>query len=334
MTTSSLSIGIAGAGSIGCFVGGCLAEGGHRVTLLARPRIRNAIATHGLRLTGYDGMDTNIPADRLTLSDDPAVLHDSEVVLVTVKSGDTAAIADLIAAHARPDAIIVSLQNGVDNVAILRARLPDRAVLGGMVPFNVQPQGEAHYHRATSGDIVLADDPSGLAARLSVPLLKLLPTGDIEAVQWGKLIINLNNALNALAGIPLRDQLAGRAWRRLLADQMAEALKVMKAARIRIAPMTQLPPAVTPYLLRLPDRPFHLLLGRILQIDPQARSSMWDDLARRRKTEVDQLQGVVVRLAGDHGLRAPLSERVVALIHEAEARGEGSPGLTPPEIRA
>lgn len=334
MTASSLSVCIAGAGSIGCFVGGCLASGGHRVALLARPQICDAIAAHGLRLTGYEGMDKLIPADRLTLSDDPAILHHADVVLVTVKGGDTAAIADLIAAHARPDAIAISLQNGVDNLGLLRDRLPGRTVLGGMVPFNVRPQGDGHYHRATSGEIVLEDDPSGLAARLSVPLLNMLPSRDIAGVQWGKLIINLNNALNALSGIPLREQLASRAWRRLLADQMAEALKAMKAARIRIVPMTQLPPAVTPFLLRLPDGLFHLLLGRILQIDPQARSSMWEDLERRRKTEVDQLQGVIVRLARQHGLRAPLSERVVALVHAAEARGEGPPGLTPPEIRA
>lgn len=334
MTASSLSVCIAGAGSIGCFVGGCLASGGHRVALLARPHICDAITAHGLRLTSYEGIDERIPADRLALSSDPAILHQADVVLVTVKSGDTAATADLIATHARPDAIVVSLQNGVDNLALLRDRLPGHTVLGGMVPFNVQAQDEGHYHRATSGEIVLEDNPSALAARLSAPLLNMLTTRDIAGVQWGKLIINLNNALNALSGIPLRKQLASRAWRRLLADQMAEALKVMKAARIRIVPMTQLPPAVTPYLLRLPDGPFHLLLGRILQIDPTARSSMWDDLARRRRTEVDQLQGVIVRLARDHGLRAPLSERVVTLIHAAEAEGTGSPGLTPLEIRA
>jgi 2-dehydropantoate 2-reductase len=333
MTVSPLSICIAGAGSIGCYVGGCLASGGHRVALLARRSTCEAVAAHGLRLTGYEGMDERVPAAQLALSDDPSIMSGADIVLVTVKGGDTAAIADLVAIHARPDATVVSLQNGVDNLALLRAKLPGRRVLGGMVPFNVLSQGDGHFHRATSGDIVLEDDPSGLAARLSVPLLTLLPTREIDAVQWGKLLINLNNALNALAGIPLREQLAHRDWRRLLADQMAEALKVMKAARIRVVPMTQLPPGVTPFLLRLPDRLFHLLLGRILQIDPQARSSMWDDLAWRRKTEIGQLQGVIVRLADNHGLRAPLSARVVALVRAAEARGLGSPGLTPQQIR-
>ncbi len=332
--TSSKSICIAGAGSIGCFVGGCLAAGGHHVLLLARRGTCDAIAAHGLRLTSYEGMDEHIPAAQLTLSDDPAILQRADVIIVTVKGGDTAAIAELIATHARPDTPVISLQNGVDNVGVLRARLPDHKVLGGMVPFNVVAQGDGRYHRATSGDIVLEDDPTALAEQLSVPLLAMQTTRDIAGVQWGKLIINLNNALNALSGVPLREQLADRAWRKLLADQMAEALRVMKAARIRIVPMTQLPPAVTPYLLRLPDGLFHLMLGRILQIDPHARSSMWEDLQRGRKTEIDHLQGVIVRLARDHNLRAPLSEHVVALVRDAEARAEGSPGLTPRQIRS
>jgi ketopantoate reductase len=80
------------------------------------------------------------------------------VVLVTVKSADTAAMADIIARHAPSDAVIVSLQNGVGNAAVLRHRLPGRRVLGGMVPFNVMALGEGRFHRATSGDIVRADE--------------------------------------------------------------------------------------------------------------------------------------------------------------------------------
>ena len=93
--------------------------------------------------------------ERLTLSDDPKIFADAGVVLVTVKSADTAEIADVIARHAPQDAVIVSLQNGVGNVAVLRERLPGRRVLAGMVPFNVIAPGEGRFHRATSGDIVI-----------------------------------------------------------------------------------------------------------------------------------------------------------------------------------
>jgi 2-dehydropantoate 2-reductase len=134
--TSSGKIGIAGAGSIGCFVGGMLAAAGRDVALLARPRVIAEIETNGLRLTSFEGFDRRIAASGLTLSEDPAIFAGASMVLVTVKSADTAEIADVIAQHAPSDAVIVSLQNGVGNVAVLREKLPGRLVLAGMVPFN------------------------------------------------------------------------------------------------------------------------------------------------------------------------------------------------------
>ena len=328
------AIGVAGAGSIGCFVGGMCAAGGRKVALLARPRVIQEIEGNGLRLTSFEGFDQTIPADRLTLSDDPKIFGDVGVVLVTVKSTDTAEIAERIAQHAPSEAVIVSLQNGVGNVAVLRAGLPGRRVLAGMVPFNVVSQGEGRFHRATSGDIVIERDEAGTADRLSVPGLKMRATGNIDGVQWGKLLVNLNNALNALGGVPLRQQLAQRAWRALFADQMAEGLAAIRAAGIRPVSSTPIPAGWMPSLLRLPDTIFEAVLGRTLKIDPQARSSMWEDLQRRRRTEIDYLQGVIVEIADRHGLPAPLSRRIVALIKSAEATGQGSPGLTPEQIRA
>jgi 2-dehydropantoate 2-reductase len=95
-------IGVAGAGSIGCFVGGMYAAAGRRVALLARPRVIEEIEANGLRLTSFEGFEKRIASNQLTLSQDPAILGDTGVVLVTVKSADTAEIADIIAQHARP----------------------------------------------------------------------------------------------------------------------------------------------------------------------------------------------------------------------------------------
>jgi 2-dehydropantoate 2-reductase len=324
---------VAGAGSIGCFVGGMLAGAGRNVALLARPRVMAEIAGHGLRLSSFEGLDQRLAPSALRMSDDPAILRDAAFVLVTVKSADTAAIAEAIALHAPPDAIVVSLQNGIGNVATLRARLPGRAVLAGMVPFNVVAIGEGRYHRSTSGDIVVERDPADTAARLSVAGLAVQPSDDIAGVQWGKLLVNLNNALNALSGLPLREQLAQRGWRRLFADQMAEGLAVLRAEGIAPVAATPLPPGLTPHLLRLPDWLFNLILGRTMKIDRNARSSMWEDLQRGRRTEIDYLQGVIVQIAARHGLRVPLSERVMALIKQAEAEAKGSPGLTPEQVR-
>ena len=232
------TIGVAGAGSIGCFVGGMLAAGGRRVCLLARPRVIAEIEDKGLRPTSFEGFDRTIDAKQITLSDDPSIFKDAGVVLVTVKSADTADMADIIARHAPSDVIVVSLQNGVGNVAVLRNRLPGRRVLGGMVPFNVIALGEGRFHRATSGDIVIEQDEAVTAQKLSVPGLTIRPTDNIEGVLWGKLLLNLNNALNALADLPLRRQLAQRPWRKLFADQMAEGLAAIRAEGIKpVSPM-------------------------------------------------------------------------------------------------
>lgn len=330
---SERPIGVAGAGSIGCFVGGLLAAGGRRVALLARPRVIGEIEAHGLHLTSFDGFDRLLSANQFTLSENPEVLADAAVVLVTVKSADTAAMAGIIADHAPADAVIVSLQNGISNVALLREKLPGRRVLGGMVPYNVIALGEGRFHRATSGDIVIERDEAGTSEMLSVPGLKMRASDDIAGVQWGKLLLNLNNALNALANLPLRQQLAQKSWRILYADQVSEALAAITAEGIRPVSTAPLPVSWMPPLLRLPDALFELVLGRTMKIDPQARSSMWEDLQRGRRTEIDYLQGVVTEIAGRHGLAAPLSRRIVELIRKAEADGKGSPGLTPEEIR-
>ena len=115
---------IAGAGSIGCHAGGCLALAGLPVTLLLRPALATALAG-GLRLSDLDGLDRLVPPDVLRLETDPArALADAGLILVTVKATDTDAMAALIAAHAPADALMVSLQNGIGNADRLMVSAP------------------------------------------------------------------------------------------------------------------------------------------------------------------------------------------------------------------
>lgn len=331
---TSASICVAGAGSIGCFVGGMLRSGGHQVSLLARPRVIDDINRNGLKVTSFEGIEHRLTPAEIKLSQHPAICKEADIILVTVKSDDTAEIAGFLAQHARKDAVIVSLQNGTGNVSVLRDALPDHDVLAGMVPFNVLSMGDGHFHRATSGDILLEQDDAGTAKSLSQPELIFRAVDDIEGVQWGKLLVNLNNALNALSGLPLRDQLAQRSWRALFADQMREALAVIKAEGITPISSTPLPASFTPFILKLPDALFTRIAASMVKIDPKARSSMWEDLQRGRRTEIDHLQGLIVTLAQRHGLSAPLSTRIVALIRRAEEAGKGSPGLTAEQVRS
>ncbi len=329
----SKTICVAGAGSIGCFVGGMLRAGGHQVSLLARSRLIDEINQNGLKVTSFEGIEHRLTPAEIKLSDDPEILADAGVILVTVKSGDTPEIADLIARYAAKDAVIVSLQNGIGNVAVLREELPDHDVLAGMVPFNVVAMGDGHFHRATSGDILLEQDDAATAKQLWQPELAFRAADDITSVQWGKLLVNLNNALVALSGLPLREQLSQRSWRVLFADQWREALRAIKAEGIDPVSTTPLPASFTPFILKLPDFLFERIAASMVKIDPKARSSMWEDLQRCRRTEIDHLQGLIVELAKRHGLTAPLSARIAALIRAAEQAGKGSPRLTPEQIR-
>ncbi|SFP82602.1 2-dehydropantoate 2-reductase [Mesorhizobium sp. NFR06] len=337
MASEASTIAIAGAGSIGCYVGGCLALAGRKVVLLGRGRVVETMRQGGLRVSDLDGRDRRVEAQAISATDDPATaLRDADIILVTVKSGGTAEMAKLIAAHGRPDAVVASLQNGVDNADRLRAGLPGRQVLAGMVMFNVvqSPDGEVPFrvHRASQGEVMIDGGIDGLADRLDVDGLAVEARADMKAVQWGKLLMNLNNALVALSDLPLARQLADRRWRVILAGQIDEALAAMKAAAVAPARITGLPPSLLPKVLRLPDWLFGLLARRMLAIDAQARSSMWDDLKRGRPTEIDELQGAVIRLARQTGTPTPINERVMALVRQAEAGKRGPPGLTPDAV--
>ena len=107
----------------------------------------------------------------------------------------------------------------------------------------------------------------------------------------------------------------------------------VRAEGIKPVSPTPVPLSLVPHLLRLPNAVFAIALAPAMKIDPQARSSMWEDLDRRRRTEIDYLQGVITEIADRRGLSVPLSRRIVALIRDAEAAKQGSPRLTVEQIR-
>jgi 2-dehydropantoate 2-reductase len=333
----SARIAVAGAGSIGCYVGGRLAAAGRDVRLLLRPALAEAVTRHGLVIDDSEGGSRNVGTALRAATDAASALAGAEVVLVTVKCAATAEIARLVACHAPPQAVIVSLQNGVDNPGVLRAGVAEaQRVVAGMVPFNVvaeRRQGQApRFRRASSGRVRIAAGIPGLRAALDVPGVRVVEHRDMPAVLWGKLLLNLNNALNALSGLPLATELADRRWRLLLATQLDEALAILRLSGMRAAAVAGVPPGALPTILRLPDVLFRRLARRMLAIDGEARSSMWEDLQLRRPTEIAYLQGTVLRLAEARGRPVPLTRRIIGLIAAAEAAGAGPPGLDAAEV--
>jgi 2-dehydropantoate 2-reductase len=310
-----------GAGSIGCYVGGRLAAAGADVVLIGRSRLAAETAVHGLTLTDLYGAERRVPEPNYAT--EPAAAAGADLVLVTVKSAATADAAKALASHLAPGAVVVSLQNGLRNAAVLAEHLPPVTVLPGMVAFNVVHLGEGRFHQGTAGALGIQDHPAldDHAQAFAAAGFTVVRHADLLRVQAGKLLLNLNNAVNALSGLPLKTQLSQRDFRRCLALAQREALEAFLRARIIPARTVAVPPGFLPRVLELPDAVFRRVAAKMLAIDPLARSSTWDDLEAGRPTEVDYLNGEIVALAAEHGRVAPVNQRLTDLVHEAEAGG-------------
>ncbi|MDT8999252.1 2-dehydropantoate 2-reductase [Paucibacter sp. APW11] len=307
---------VMGAGAIGCYLGGLLQAAGLAVVFVGRPRVLDALAAHGLNLSDRDGGQRRLRREALRLETSiPAGLQPA-LTLLCVKSGATAQAAQALQAQLPAGSLVLSMQNGIGNAQRAAAVAPDLRFLAGMVPFNVAELGPGHYHRGTDGDLVAQANAALLpyVEHFGRAGLRLRLVEDMLAVQWGKLLLNLNNPVNALSGLPLREQLLQRGYRRCLAALQDEALALLHQAGIKPAQLTALAPERLPTLLRLPNPLFRLLAARMLKIDAAARSSMADDLALQRVTEIDMLCGEVQRLAQKLGRQAPVNARIQALV--------------------
>ena len=325
---------IAGAGSIGCYVGGRLAAGGANVQFLARQRITEDVNTNGLHLTDWTGTDIRLKPDALTMSTSETILKTADMICVCVKSKDTPAMAQTIVQSGNTHAIIFSLQNGMSNTQALQNALPSHTVLPVMVPYNVIYQGNGHFHCATQGDLYCQDHPSAtpLKALADQASLGFELKPDMLNIMWGKLLLNLNNPVNALSGIPLKQQLETRGYRQIYAQCLKEGLHVLNAANITPGQVAAVPVGVIPYILALPDFLFKRVAQKMLAIDPTARSSMWEDLQNKRPVEVDYISGEIVALGKRVNIATPMNERLIRLVKHAQEAGLGSPNFSPQQI--
>lgn len=321
-----------GAGSIGCYVGGAIAAAeASEVVFVGRPRLREEITEHGLRVKDLAGEPRQVPGS-IRFETDPNVLADVDVVLVSVKSAQTEEVAATLSSIVRNETVVASLQNGLRNAEMLRGPLADRTVLAGIVGYNVVSRGEGLFHRTMDGPLVLEASSNPIAVRLFDTIrssgLELETQADMAPHQWTKLFVNLNNAVSALSDAPTTQILLSPGYRKIVAAIIDEGLAVARACGVRPAKLRGVPVSFMPKVLRMPTPIVRLVTGAQMKVDADARSSMWEDLNRRRPTEVDFLNGEIVRRAEGAGVDAPLNRRVVELVHEAEASGSGSPALS------
>jgi 2-dehydropantoate 2-reductase len=326
-------VAILGAGSVGCFIGGTWAAAGLPVLFIGRPKLSKEVDEHGLTLSDYNGWQTRLSPGEIDYRCGPEALDGAQVIALTVKSGDTAAAANDIAKYATQGATVISFQNGVSNVDVLERGLGGRfEVARGMVPYNVAYLGNGRFHKGVAGDLyaeqraavrALADAVGGGAATLKI-------SDDMLGLAWGKLLINLNNAVNALSGRTLQEELKHRDYRRVFAASITEGLELLKRAEIEPATVGPISPAMLPRIINSPDWLFNRFFLKQWKIDAKARSSMADDLVAGRRTEIDYLNGELVALAERLQRAAPVNRAIVELVRKAEA---GAGPLSPTALR-
>ena len=226
--TQFLKIAVMGAGAVGCYYGGLLARAGHTVVLIARPLHVAAISQHGLHLQTTT-FDTHVP---LAASSEPAAVAGADVVLFCVKSTDTEGAGALIRPHLAANALVLCLQNGVDNADRLRGVLPDQAVAAAVVYVATEMAGPGHVQHHGRGELVL--EPSAYSGALAQAFIAAgVPTevsANVRGALWAKLILNCAyNAVSAITQLPYGQTVPGEGIQDLMRDVVAECLAVANA---------------------------------------------------------------------------------------------------------
>lgn len=305
-------IGILGAGAIGCFIGGILPAGSS--ILIGRETVLAPIDDAGLRLTGQ--IHCRRSPGEIETSISPAALQRCGIICVATKTTGLDQVIGDIRANAPQGAVVISFLNGVRAARALQDGLPGFRVLRGMVPYNVVWQGPTHLHRSSKGKIAVEPDPvtDRLAAAFASQGEALHITDQIEAIQYGKLLLNLVNPVNALSGMNLHPMLQNRAWRRIYAAALREALAVYGAAGVSYRKTGPFPPALIARLLLAPDILFNNIMLPMQALDPQSKTSMAQDYERGKPTEIDDLTGEIIQLAQSIGMEAPINTAIMTAI--------------------
>lgn len=319
-------IGIVGAGSVGCYLGAYLCQDSALdVKFFGRETMALELAANGLSATSFDHQAYF--AQPVAFYSSLNSLIECDVVLLTVKAPALVPMLAQLKRFLRPEVPVVAMQNGIGIGEMLNQDLAN-PVLRAIIPFNVVKKRAGQFHRATAGNIICQQNQHAAVNyvlrvfnHLQLPVQL---TTDITAAEYGKLLLNLNNALNAISNLPLKQQLLDADSRMLLALAMQECLAICSKAKIRPVPYTGLPNAMLPWLLRLPTMLFRHIAGKMLPMDEQARSSMWDDIQAKKRTEIMFLNGAVVRMGQLYQLPTPVNTLLVEQIKRLES-GEGEP---------
>jgi 2-dehydropantoate 2-reductase len=301
MNPQHLKVAVMGAGAVGCYFGGMLARAGHDVTLIARPQHVEAIRQAGLR------METKTFEEHVKLgaSGDAAAVQGADLVLFCVKSTDTEAAGAQIKPHLAPGALVLCLQNGVDNADRLRTVLPPHQVAAAVVYVATEMAGPGHVKHHGRGELVI-EPSSGSETAAQAFIAAGVPTeisGNVRGALWLKLIINCAyNAVSAIAQQPYGLNVQGEGIRDVMRDVVEECLAVAKAEGVEV------------------PGDVHATVAKLVESMPTQMSSTAQDLARGKRTEIDHLNGLVVRRGEALGIATPANRVLWALVKLLEGK--------------
>jgi 2-dehydropantoate 2-reductase len=309
-----------GAGAVGGYFGGMLARAGAYVTLIGRPAHVDMWAREGLFLDSINFQERI----SLAASTEIAAAGDADLVLFSVKSLDTESAARQLAPYRRDDALVVSLQNGVDNVARIRsaAGLDPIAAVVYVASSMPAPGRVKHSGR---GDLLIGDlrgRPAGsreaalarVAGWFEAAGVPCRVSPDIEADLWIKLITNVAlNAISAVVNATYGSIVANPESRETVRQLVNECVAVARAEGVA-----------------LPPDDFVQMVWRFAEKVGGVYSSTAQDLGRGKPTEIDALNGFVVRRGAELGIPTPVNQSLVALVklHEAKFQPERSAAST------
>jgi 2-dehydropantoate 2-reductase len=293
-----MQVAVVGAGAVGCYYGGLLLRAGHDVTFIGRQPHVDAINAHGL-LLDIKTFRGHLPARAAT---DTASLASPDLVLVCVKSADTEQAGRSLIGRLRPDTSVLSLQNGVDNAPRLSAVI-NHPVIPVVVYVGSAMAGPGHVRHHGGGDLVIGPSAASeaLAKTLEAAGARTTIADDIDQTLWSKLIINCAfNALSAVGGISYGPMLEVEGTRDVVTRAVQEATAVARACGVSI------PDDLLAHILNIPS------------IMPNQMSSTAQDLARGKPSEIDFLNGYVVRKGAELGIPTPTNQALQVMVKLTE----------------
>lgn len=295
-----MKIAVMGAGAVGCYYGGMLARAGHAVVLIGRPQHVEAMRRDGLFLD-TQSFQAHVPIEAYT---DAGGVRGAKLVLCCVKSPDTKSAARDMAPHLAPDALILSLQNGVNNAERLQALL-GREVAPAVVYVATEMAGPGHVKHHGRGELVIgpsaaSDELAKLFADAGVPVRI---SDNVAGELWAKLILNCAyNALSAITQLPYGRLVQGEGVEEVMRDVVQECLAVAQGDGVTV------------------PGDMWVAVERIARTMPEQLSSTAQDLARGKRSEIDHLNGHVLRRGSALGIATPVNRVLHTLVKLLEGR--------------